>query len=73
MSGWRGRILAVFSMLWGLIVLGALALAWLARDYMLSPETGWQSALLESGAILGLGWAVWFGVFRLMRWFEERS
>ena len=73
MTSWLNRVFAVVSILWGLLVLGALAFAWIARDYMLSEEAGWPRALLESGIIIGASTAIWFGAYRLMQWFEERS
>jgi predicted RND superfamily exporter protein len=73
MSGWPSRILAVFSIIWGLIVIASVIFNSLASNYMMSPEYGWIDAIKSNAIILTIGVAVWYGVFRLTRWFDERS
>ncbi len=73
MSGWPNRVFAIFSMIWLLFIVAALAFASLARSYMLSPEAGWRGALFENAVLLGAGGLVWYGFYRLMRWFDEGS
>ena len=73
MSGWPNRVFAIFSMIWVLLIVAALAFAWLARGYMLSLETGWREALIENVVVLGAGGLVWYAFYRLMHWFDERS
>ena len=73
MSGWPNRVFAIFSMIWVVLIVATLGLAWLARGYMLSPETGWREALIQNVVVLGVGGLVWFGFYRLMRWFDERG
>ena len=73
MNGWPSRILAVFSIIWGLLVIAVLIFNALARNYMLSTEYTWPDAIKANGIILVLGFAIWFSVYRLIRWFDERS
>ena len=73
MSGWPNRAFAIFSMIWVPLIIAALAFAWLARGYMLSPDTGWREALIVNAAVLGAGGLVWCGFYRLICWFDERS
>ena len=73
MSGWPSRILAVFSIIWGLLVIAALIFNALTSNYMMSPEFTWVDAIKTNGIILAFGFAVWFCVYRLTRWFEERE
>jgi hypothetical protein len=73
MSGWPSRILAVFSIIWGLIVIATVIFNALASNYMMSPEYGWIDAIKSNTIILTVGVGGWYGVYRLTRWFEERS
>ena len=73
MSGWPNRIFAVFSIVWGLLLIAVLIFAWLARNYLLSWETTWPEAILENTVIVGVGGAIWYAFYRLTRWFDERN
>lgn len=73
MSGWPSRILAVFSIIWGLLVIAVLIFYTLASNHMMSPAYTWPDAIKANGIILAFGFAVWFGVYRLTRWLDERS
>jgi hypothetical protein len=72
MSGWPNRVLAVFSIVWGLMVLAAIILASMSQNYMLSPDTAWWDATVVNGTIIGGGAAIWYGFYRLMRWFGDK-
>jgi hypothetical protein len=73
MSGWPNRILAVFSIIWGLFVVAVLIFNWLASNYMLSPEESWLDAIKVNSVILTIGVVVWYCFYRMMRWVEERN
>jgi hypothetical protein len=72
MSGWPNRIFVVFSILWGVVLLALLALIWLSGHFMLNETAGSADVLAYFVVTIG-GGAIWFGIFRLTRWFDQRS
>ncbi len=73
MNKWPARRFSVFTMVWIVAVTGLLALKVLSDDYMMSPKIGWRQSALEYLIIAVVGLCVWYAIYRLIRWFDERS
>jgi hypothetical protein len=60
-------------MVWVVAIVGVLALKALSDDYMMSPETSWRQSAFEYATVAVIGFSVWYAIYRLTRWFDERS
>jgi hypothetical protein len=73
MSEWPNRIFAVFSIIWVFLIIAALVVNTLARDFMMSPDPTFSADVKSYGLIIIVGVSIWYGFYRLVFWFNERS
>ena len=73
MGSWPNRIFAVFSIIWVFFIFAALVVNTLARDFMLSPEPTMLADIQSYGLILTVGIVVWYCIYRITIWFNERN
>ena len=70
---WAGRIFAVFSIAWSFLALAALLFVTWSNNSMWSDERSWWSLIVDYLIVIGFIAVIWYGVYRLFCWFDERE
>jgi hypothetical protein len=72
MKGWPAAVFVIFSVFWGIFLIAILGYAYLWELITYMIEESPLKVVAINFAIVGIGGAIWYGAYRLMRKVSSR-